>query len=100
MRTPSGGAIDNADISGPGTLIVSGSTFLGNYAENDDGGAIANADVHGNGTVIVSSSTFSGNSAINGNGGAIDNGDTRGNGRLVGLGFHVSWAMSPVAPAP
>jgi hypothetical protein len=78
-----GGAIDNADITGTGTLIVSGSTFLGNYAENDDGGAIANADVDGHGTVIVSSSTFSGNSAINGDGGAIDNGDTRGNGRLV-----------------
>lgn len=79
----SGGAIDNADITGTGTLIVSGSTFLGNYAENDDGGAIANADVSGHGSVIVSSSTFSGNSAINGEGGAIDNGDTRGNGRLV-----------------
>jgi hypothetical protein len=78
-----GGAIDNADITGTGTLIVSGSTFLGNYAENDDGGAIANADVDGHGTVIVSGSTFSGNSAINGDGGAIDNGDTRGNGRLV-----------------
>jgi hypothetical protein len=78
-----GGAIDNADITGTGTLIVSGSTFLGNYAENDDGGAIANADVSGHGTVIVSGSTFSGNSAINGDGGAIDNGDTRGNGRLV-----------------
>ncbi len=79
----SGGAIDNADITGSGTLIVSRSTFTGNYAENDDGGAIANADVSGHGTVIVSGSTFSGNSAINGDGGAIDNGDTRGNGRLV-----------------
>ncbi len=78
-----GGAIDNADITGTGTLVVSGSTFLGNYAENNDGGAIANADVHGHGTVIVSSSTFSSNSAINGDGGAIDNGDTRGTGRLV-----------------
>jgi hypothetical protein len=82
----SGGAIDNAGITGTGTLIVSGSTFLGNYAENDDGGAIANADVYGHGTVIVSTSTFSGNSAINGDGGAIDNGDTRGNGRLMVAG--------------
>jgi hypothetical protein len=79
----SGGAIDNADITGTGTLIVSGSTFLGNYAENDDGGAIANADVYGHGSVTVSSSRFLGNSAINGDGGAIDNGDTRGNGRMV-----------------
>jgi len=78
-----GGAIDNADITGTGTLIVSGSSFLGNLAENDDGGAIANADVDGHGNVTVSGSTFSGNSAINGDGGAIDNGDTRGNGRLV-----------------
>ena len=78
-----GGAIDNADITGTGTLIVSESTFLGNYAENDDGGAIANADVDGHGSVVVSSSTFLGNSAINGDGGAIDNGDTRGDGRLV-----------------
>ncbi len=78
-----GGAIDNADITGTGTLIVSGSSFLGNLAENNDGGAIANADVDGHGSVTVSGSTFSGNSALNGDGGAIDNGDTRGNGRLV-----------------
>ena len=78
----SGGAIDNADVGGKGTLIVSSSLFNGNYAVNADGGAIANADVGGKGSVVVSGSTFYGNSAINGNGGAIDNGDTRGTGTL------------------
>ena len=78
----SGGAIDNADVGGKGTLIVSTSLFNGNYAVNADGGAIANADVGGKGSVVVSGSTFYGNSAINGNGGAIDNGDTRGTGTL------------------
>ena len=78
----SGGAIDNAEVSGPGTLIVLASAFVGNYAVNADGGAIANADVGGKGSVTVSGSDFSGNSAINGNGGAIDSGDTRGTGVL------------------
>jgi hypothetical protein len=78
-----GGAIDNADISGRGTLMVMGSSFSDNYAVNGDGGAIANADVGGQGSVTVSGSTFSSNSAINGNGGAIDNGDTRGKGSLT-----------------
>ena len=78
-----GGAIDNADNSGTGTLTVLASTFSENYAVNGDGGAIANADVSGKGTVVVSGSTFSTNSAINGNGGAIDNGDTRGKGSLM-----------------
>ncbi len=80
-----GGAIDNADTGGTGTLTVSHSMFSGNYALNCDGGAIANADIGGDGTVIVTASTFSGNSAINGNGGAIDSGDTRGKGSLVVL---------------
>ncbi len=80
-----GGAIDNADTGGTGTLSVSHSTFSGNYALNCDGGAIANADIGGEGTVLVTASTFSGNSAINGNGGAIDSGDTRGKGSLIVL---------------
>ncbi len=78
-----GGAIDNADTSGTGTLVVTGSSFSSNYAVNGDGGAIANGDVSGRGTVVISSSTFTSNSAINGNGGAIDNGDTRGRGNLT-----------------
>ncbi len=80
-----GGAIDNADIGGTGSLSVSHSTFSGNYALNCDGGAIANADIGGEGTVLVTTSTFSGNSAVNGNGGAIDSGDTRGKGSLIVL---------------
>jgi predicted outer membrane repeat protein len=80
-----GGAIDNADIGGTGTLSVSHSTFSGNDALNCDGGAIANADIGGKGTVFVTASTFSGNSASNGNGGAIDSGDTRGQGSLMVL---------------
>jgi hypothetical protein len=78
-----GGAIDNADTSGRGTLIVVASSFTDDNAVNGDGGAIANADVGGQGDVTVSGSTFSSNSAINGNGGAIDNGDTRGKGALT-----------------
>jgi hypothetical protein len=78
-----GGAIDNADVSGRGTLMVTASSFSDNYAVNGDGGAIANADVGGQGSVAVSASTFTSNSAINGNGGAIDNGDTRGKGSLT-----------------
>lgn len=77
-----GGAIDNADISGAGTLIVSASGFLDNTAVNGDGGAIANADVGGTGEVSVSECTFSDNGALNGDGGAIDNGDTGGTGTL------------------
>jgi hypothetical protein len=80
-----GGAIDNADIGGTGSLSVSHSTFSGNYALNCDGGAIANADIGGKGTVFVTASTFFGNSAISGDGGAIDNGDTRGQGGLIVL---------------
>ena len=75
-----GGAIDNGDISGTGTLVVKSSSFSSNSAINGDGGAIANGDVGGHGTVAISGSTFSSNSAINGNGGAIDSGDTQGGG--------------------
>ena len=78
-----GGAIDNADTGGTGTLVVVDSSFSSNSAVNSDGGAIANGDVGGQGTVSVSGSSFSSNSAINGNGGAIDNGDTRGSGHLT-----------------
>ena len=94
----SGGAIDNADVGGKGTLIVSTSLFNGNYAVNADGGAIANADVGGKGSVVVSGSTFYGNSAINGNGGAIDNGDTRGTGTLR-ISASVLSGTSPAEPA-
>lgn len=75
-----GGAIDNADLGGTGTLTVLSTTFTDNYAVNSDGGAIANADLGGRGTVVVSGSTFDSNSAINGDGGAVDNGDSHGDG--------------------
>jgi predicted outer membrane repeat protein len=78
-----GGAIDNGDVSGTGTLVVKFSSFSSNSAVNGDGGAIANGDVGGHGSVVVSGSTFSSNSAINGNGGAIDSGDTQGGGTLT-----------------
>ncbi len=77
-----GGAIDNGDVSGTGTLVVKSSSFSSNSAINGDGGAIANGDVGGHGSVVISGSTFSSNSAINGNGGAIDSGDTQGGGPL------------------
>ena len=78
-----GGAIDNGDVSGTGTLVVKASSFSSNSAVNGDGGAIANGDVGGHGSVVISGSTFSSNSAINGNGGAIDSGDTQGGGALT-----------------
>lgn len=77
-----GGAIDNADLDGTGTLTVTGSTFSNDFAVNGDGGAIANADLGGTGQVWVSSSGFYDNGALSGDGGAIDNGDTRGKGTL------------------
>lgn len=78
-----GGAIDNADVGGQGTLSVISSIFKGNFAVNSDGGAIANADLGGRGRLTISGSTFDSNSAINGDGGAIDNGDTRGRASAV-----------------
>jgi hypothetical protein len=77
-----GGAIDNADLDGTGTLTVAGSTFSNDFAVNGDGGAIANADLGGTGQVSVIGSSFLDNGALSGDGGAIDNGDTRGNGTL------------------
>jgi hypothetical protein len=66
-----GGAIDNADANGTGTLVVTTSTFRDDEAPH--GGAINN-----HGRASVSGSVFSGNRSTNG--GAIDNGD---GGRLV-----------------
>jgi uncharacterized membrane protein YphA (DoxX/SURF4 family) len=54
-----GGAVNNADHAGRGTVSVSGSTFLGNTA-NGGGGAVDSADNGGKGTLSVSASTFSG----------------------------------------
>jgi len=54
-----GGAVNNADYAGRGTVSVSGSTFLGNTA-NGGGGAVDSADNGGKGTLSVSASTFSG----------------------------------------
>jgi hypothetical protein len=68
-----GGAVDNGDFGGLGTLSVTGSTFSGNNASTVNGGAIDNGDNHGNGTAIVGDSTFFGNTAGD-FGGAIDNG--------------------------
>ena len=73
-----GGAIDNADNGGTGTLAVSASTFSANSVRDcagpcsTEGGAIDSADNGGTGTLAVSASTFSANSA--GLGGAVCNG--------------------------
>jgi hypothetical protein len=81
-----GGAVDNADENGTGTLTVSGSTFSNDFAVNADGGAIANADMGGTGQVSVTDSSFYDDGALSGDGGAIDNGDTGGKGTLVVTG--------------
>jgi hypothetical protein len=70
------GAVDNGD-NGVGTLVVSRCTFSDNVAALDDGGAIDNADWSGKGTLTVSGSTFSSNKTI-GDGGAIDSADNTG----------------------
>jgi len=83
-----GGAINNAEGTGPGTVTVSNSTFWGNAAvgnahtagvdstvTNGDGGAIDNADNGGVGTSVVSASTFSGNVAKH-SGGTVANDGT------------------------
>jgi len=85
-NTTSGGAVDNADENGTGTLTVSGSTFSNDFAVNADGGAIANADMGGTGQVSVTDSSFYDDGALSGDGGAIDNGDTGGKGTLVVTG--------------
>lgn len=89
-RARNGGAIDNGDNGGNGTVTVSSSIFIDNAAVGNkrgrgDGGAIDNADNGGAGTLTVSTSTFSGNSAGGdksgtGGGGAIDNGGSSGSG--------------------
>ena len=93
-----GGAIDNADSRGTGTLTVSGSTFTANTATGSagttyDGGAIDNADLGGTGTATISGSTFTANTVGYGavintgstvlDGGAIDNADNGGKGTLT-----------------
>ena len=83
-----GGAIDNGDTAGAGSLSVTGSTFLGNSV-SDDGGAINNGDGGGTGTLTVSGSTFSAGSA-NADGGAIDSGDNGGTGALTLTGSSLS----------
>ncbi|HTX01210.1 MAG TPA: choice-of-anchor Q domain-containing protein [Acidimicrobiales bacterium] len=77
-----GGAIDNGDDAGIGTLTVEGSTFSDDSA-GSDGGAIDNADHDGGGTVTIETSTFSDDSVTSGDGGAIDNGDNLGVGILT-----------------
>ena len=74
-----GGAIDNADHAGKGTLTVSGSTFRSNSAEN--GGAISNADHSGDGTLSVQGSRFLGNKS-DGDGASIDNAGPVGTGTV------------------
>jgi hypothetical protein len=92
-----GGAIDNADNHGTGSLAVSSSTFTANSATGtdtgtDDGGAIDNADNGGKGILTVSDSTFTANTAGYGSGvtantivdgGAIDSADNNGTGTLT-----------------
>jgi hypothetical protein len=88
-----GGAIDNGDDHGTGTLTVSGSTFSGNSARGSksglgDGGGIDNGDHGGTGSLTVSSSIFLGNKASvgqsgPGDGGVIDNGDHGATGALT-----------------
>ena len=80
-----GGAIDNGDGGGTGTLTITGSTLSGNYA-NADGGAIDSGDTNGTGALTATNSTFSGNSAGAHNGGAIDSGDNGGTGTLTVAG--------------
>ena len=75
-----GGAIDNGDDGGMGTLNMSGSTFSGNSA-GDDGGAIDNGDDGGSATLIVGASTLSGSSAGT-DGGTIANGEGSGTGTV------------------
>jgi len=110
-----GGAIDNADNGGTGTLTVSGSTFTRNTATANnagiyDGGAIDNADNGGTGTLTVSGSTFVANVAGYGaaalspkvsviyEGGAIANGDNEGNGTLTVSGSMFVGNSAPALP--
>jgi predicted lipoprotein with Yx(FWY)xxD motif len=74
-----GGAIDNADDHGQGSLNVSGSTLRSNRAK--DGGAISNADNSGDGTLSVQGTKFLDNESKN-DGGAIDNSGPVGDGTV------------------
>ena len=77
-----GGAIDNADNGGIGSLTVTDSTFVANAVSGGyDGGAIGNGLDNGNGTLTVSGSTFDYNTADN-NGGAIVTGTWGGTGTV------------------
>ena len=51
-----GGAIDNADHGGSGTVTISDSTFSGDSAV--DGGEIDTSDNGGNGVLVLSASTL------------------------------------------
>jgi hypothetical protein len=82
FESMSGGAIDNGDNGGSGTLNVVDSTFTGNQT-GADAGAIDNADNGGSGTVTIQGSTFTDNSDTHNNGGAIDNGDNFGVGTMT-----------------
>jgi hypothetical protein len=82
-----GGAIDNGDHHGYGTLSVDGGNFDNDVGSDTaqtagDGGAIDNGDNGGHGTASVVNATFS-NDQAGVNGGAIDNGDTSGKGTLM-----------------
>ena len=77
------GAIDNADNSGSGEVTIEGSTFTNNTDTHNNGGAIVNGDNFGTGIMTISDSTFTDNVDTIGNGGAIDNGNNGGEGTLT-----------------
>ena len=97
-----GGAIDNADYSGHGTVVVSASTFSGNTAGGivgpGDGGAIANADssATSRGTVVVSGSTFVGNAASNDSGAIANAGAGKG---ILGVSASTFWGNTAIPAA-
>ena len=81
-RVPAyGGAIDNGQSYGSGTVTISESTFVGNTTTGD-GGAISNGVQYGSGTLTVTGSTFEGNVAQQG-GSSIVNGSHRGQGTVT-----------------
>lgn len=93
-QTYGGGAISN-DLAGQ--MVINGSTFMDNVAENGDGGAIHNGTTpvvfYGNlgaprtyeSSLEVNNSLFINNQVQgDGSGGAIGNGGNRANGELLG----------------
>ena len=81
-RVPAyGGAIDNGQSYGSGSVTISESTFVGNTTTGD-GGAISNGVQYGSGTLTVTGSTFEGNVAQQG-GSSIVNGSHRGQGTVT-----------------